>query len=213
VSRSVRVRTVRDISFLMSGKVGFFLAGGLLLALSGCGDGAATEPAAPGAAHQAGPYFDLRGLLDAQVRQLGARHPALTKQVSLRGGATETVRVPEVKWADELQIFYQADINKAALRGAYQVDSASLPSGAMRRTYRLRPGHDNAAVLQLAVTSTASQPQEIQATLRQDNALFFGQKSLHLTLDNGQLRTYGVSGTQKLVLFDTLRYRTQAQVQ
>jgi hypothetical protein len=59
----------------------------------------------------------------------------------------------------------------------------------------------------------ASQPQDIQATLRQDNALFFGQKNLHLTLNNGQLHTYGVSGTQKLVLFDTLRYRTQAQVQ
>jgi hypothetical protein len=213
VSRSVRVRTVRDTSFLMSGKVGFFLAGGLLLALSGCGNGAATDPAAPGAVHQAGPYFDLRGLLDAQVRQLAAHHPALTKQVSLRGGATETVRVPEVKWPDELQIFYQADINKAALRGAYQVDSTNLPSGATQQIYRLRPGHDNAAVLQLAVTSAGGQPQEIQAVLRQDNTLFFGQKNLHLTLDNGQLRTYGVSGTQKLVLFDTLRYRTQAQVQ
>jgi hypothetical protein len=197
----------------MSGKAGFFLAGSLLLALSGCGDGAATDPAAPGAAHQAGPYFDMRGLLDAQVQQLSARHPAIIKQVSLRDGATETVQVPEVKWADELQIFYQADINKAALRGAYQVDSTSLPSGALRRTYRLRPGHDNAAVLQLAVTSAASQPQDIQATLRQDNALFFGQKNLHLTLDNGQLRNYSVRGTQKLVLFDTLRYQTQARVQ
>lgn len=197
----------------MGRNTGFYL---LILAsaaaLSSCDKGAAVDPAAPGAAHVAGPYFDVRGLLDAQVRQLAARHPGVEKQVSLRNNPTETVRVPQVKWADELQIFYQADINKAALRGAYAVDSAHLPGGAMRRTYRLQPGHDNAPVLRLDVTSTAGRPQQVQATLRQDNTLFFGQKDLRLTLQNGQLSQYSVNGVQKLVLFDTLRFRTQAVI-
>ncbi len=196
----------------MSCRTGFYIL--LLPGLTGCGEGTkAPDPAAPGAPHPSGPYFDVRGLLDAQVRQLTARRPSVEKQVSLRNGATETVRVPQVKWADELQIFYQADINKAALRGAYAVDSASLPGGALRHTYRLRPGYDNAPVLRLDVTSAAGQPQQIQATLRQDNALFFGQKDLRLSLQNGQLHQYSASGVQKLVLFDTLRYRTQARVQ
>ena len=183
-----------------------------LACLSGCDRGAAADPAAPGAAHVAGPYFDLRGLLDAQVRQLAARHPGVTKQVSLRGSSTETVQVPQVKWADELQIFYQADINKAALRGAYRVDSAD-EGDAVRRTYTLRPGHDKVPVVRLSVLSAGGQPQEIQASLRQDNVLFSGQKDLELSLLQGKLRTYGVRGTQKLVLFDTLRYQTQARVQ
>lgn len=183
-----------------------------LLTLSSCGGGTAADPAAPGAAHRAGPYFDVRGLLDAQVQQLGASQPGVEKQVSLRGGQPETVRVPQVKWADELQIFYQADINKAALRGAYQVDSVSLPGGAVRRTYRLQRAQDNAPVLSLSVTSMGGQPQQLEANLRQDNALFFGRKSLRLTLQQGQLRQYSVSGAQKLVLFDTLRYQTQARV-
>jgi hypothetical protein len=151
-------------------------------------------------------------LLDAQVQALSARQPGVEKQVSLRDGAPETARVPAVKWADELQIFYQADINKAALRGAYAVDSASLPGGAVRRTYRLLPGHDNAPVLRLAVTSAAGQPQQLTATLRQDNALSFGQKDLQLLLLNGQVSQYSVRGVQKLVLFDTLRYATAARV-
>lgn len=183
-----------------------------MLALTGCGQGTAADPAAPGATHRAGPYFDVRGLLDAQVRLLTASHPSVEKQVSLRGGALETVRVPQVKWADELQVFYQADINKSALRGAYAIDSASLPGGAMRRTYRLLPGHDNAPVLRLDVTSQASQPQEIAAILRQDNTLFFGQKTLQLHLQNGQLSQYSTQGVQKLVLFDTLRYSAAARV-
>lgn len=191
----------------------FYLTAAGLLLLSSCGEGTkAPDPAAPGAARPSGPYFDVRGLLDAQVRQLAARHPGVEKQVSLRGGATETVRVPQVKWADELQIFYQADINKAALHGAYAVDSASLPGGAVRRTYRLLPGHDNAPVLRLDVTSAAGQPQQVQATLRQDNTLFFGQKDLRLLLQDGHLQQYSASGVQKLVLFDSLRYRSQARV-
>ncbi|WP_151087158.1 hypothetical protein [Hymenobacter baengnokdamensis] len=197
----------------MSCKTSFFFAAGCLLVLAGCGQGTtATEEAAPGAAHLKGPYFDMRGLLDAQARQLATQHRGVQKQVSLRGGATETVQVPEVKWADELQIFYQADINKAALRGAYAVDSARLPGGEVRHSYQLRPGHDNAPVLRLDVTSQAGQPQAIRATLRQDNALFFGQKDLRLTLQNGQLSQYSAQGVQKLLLFDTLRYQTAARV-
>ena len=197
----------------MSCRISTYLAATTLLTLAGCGQGTAgPDPAAPGAAHRGGPYFDVRGLLDAQVKALEVRHPSVEKQVSLRGGALETVRVPAVKWADELQIFYQADINKAALRGAYAVDSASLPGGAVRRTYRLLPGHDNAPVLRLAVTSAASQPELLTATLRQDNALSFGQKDLQLTLHNGQISQYSVRGLQKLVLFDTLHYQTAARV-
>ena len=184
-----------------------------LALLSGC-DRPTTgpDPANPEAPHRAGPYFDVRGLLDAQVRQLTARRAEVEKRVSLRGSAPAATRVPQVKWADELQIFYQADLNKAALRGAYAVDSVALPGGAARYTYRRLPGHANAPVLRLDVLRRAGLPQEISAALRQDNALFFGQKTLQLHLQNGQLRQYSVRGLQKLVLFDTLRYQTQAIV-
>jgi hypothetical protein len=198
----------------MSCRTGILLVFGALLTLSSCDKGAqAPDPAVPGAPRAVGPYFDMRGLLDAQIRQLSARHPGATKQVSLRGGPVETVRVPDVKWADELQIFYQADINKAALRGAYRLDSTTEASGVTRRTYTAQPGHPNATVTQLSVLSTGGQPQQIEATLRQDNPLFFGQKHFILTLRQGQLSDYSVQGSQKLVLFDTLRFSTSVRVQ
>ena len=184
-----------------------------LALLSGCDrPTTAPDPAKPEAPHQAGPYFDVRGLLDAQVRQLTARRAGVKKRVSLRGSAPATTRVPQVKWADELQVFYQADLNKGALRGAYAVDSAALPGGIERRTYRRLPGHDNAPVLRLDVLSRAGLPQQISATLRQDNVLFFGQKTLRLDLQDGRLYQYGVRGLQKLVLFDTLHYQTTTRV-
>ncbi len=195
----------------MSCRISLLLAGGILLALSSCGGSTSADTAAPGAPRPVGLYFDVRGLLDAQIRQLTARHPGVTKHVNLRGGSTETVRVPQVKWADELQIFYQADINKAALRGVYRVDSAT-EAGGVRRTYTAQPGRENAPVTRLSVLSAGGQPQEIEATLRQDNPLFSGQKQLRLTLQQGQLSEYSVRGLQKLILFDTLRFSTSARV-
>ena len=183
----------------------WLLAGAGLLA--GCGE---ASPAAPVARRLL--YFDVKGLLTRQVAQLAARKAAVTKRVSLRDEATETVRVPAVKWADELQVFFQADINKAALRGAYAVDSVVLPGGQLRRTYTRRPGQPNAPVARLVVVQQGAVAQEIAATVVQSNALFATRKQLRLRLDNGQLQSYEVTGTQKLVLFDTLRYSAAGRV-
>jgi hypothetical protein len=176
--------------------------------LAGCGE---AGPAAPAARRPL--YFDVKGLLTQQVAQLAQRHAAVTKHVSLRGSAPETVRVPGVKWADELQIFFQADINKAALRGAYAVDSVVLPGGLLRRTYTRRPGQPNAPVTRLTVVQQGPVPQEIAATIVQNNPLFSAQKQLRFELQNGQLRHYEVVGTQKLILFDTLHYTAAGQVE
>ncbi|WP_201984391.1 hypothetical protein [Hymenobacter rubidus] len=186
---------------------GIVLATGLLV-LAGCGD---AGPAAPPARRPL--YFDVKGLLARQVEQLDQRHAAVTKRVSLRGSIPETVRVPTVKWADELQIFFQADINKAALRGAYAVDSVVLPGGLLRRTYTRRPGQPNAPVARLTVVQRGTVAQEVSATISQSNPLFSAQKQLRFQLQNGQLRHYDVQGTQKLVLFDTLRYAAGGQVE
>jgi len=176
--------------------------------LAGCGDAApATSPV------RRPLYFDVKGLLNQQIAQLDGRHAAVTKRVSLRGSAPETVQVPAVKWVDELQVFFQADINKAALRGAYALDSVVLPGGAIRRTYTCRPGQPNAPVARLSVVQQGPVPQAMEATIRQHNVLFSTDKQLRLQLANGLLQTYEVVGTQKLVLFDTLHYAAAGRVQ
>ncbi len=177
--------------------------------LAGCNG----DAAAPASRIRRPLYFDVKGLLTREIQRLTRQHPATTKQVSLRGDAPETVRVAAVKWADELQIFFQADINKAALRGAYVVDSAALPGGAVRYRYTRRPGQPNAPVARLVVVRHGPVAQEIEARIQQHNPLFDTEKQLRMTLTGNQLRTYEVRGTQKLVLFDSLRYAVAGRVE
>jgi hypothetical protein len=210
LTRYVRRQVLHGTSRLSWLKGCVVLAGTLLLGACSSDQAGA---AAQGSSARPPLYFDVKGLLNAQVQQLAARHAAVTKRVSLRGSAAETATVPSVKWADELQIFFQADINKAALRGAYRVDSTLADGGVSQRRYTLRPGYKNAAVEQLLVQSVGGQPVEIRANITQNNPLFAATKQLRLRLQNGKLAEYGVSGTQKLILFDTLRYNTTATVQ
>ncbi|MGI4872295.1 MAG: hypothetical protein ACRYFX_14100 [Janthinobacterium lividum] len=198
----------------------YLLAAALLF--SGCDKPTAADPAVPGAAHAAGPYYDVRGQLDSLVRALDARHAGVQKQVSLRGSAPETKQVPQVKWADELQLFYQADINKAALSGAYEVKKVqvgkvqnNLPVGCTEYTYRRKPGYPNASVVLLKIVcGPGHQLRVLYATVEQHNVLFTSKKELLLTCDNdSRLRNIGytVDGKQKLVFFDPLNFATEAQ--
>jgi hypothetical protein len=158
-------------------------------------------------------YFNVKAFLDTQTAELNRRNPAVEKRVMLRGGQIETTRVLEVDWSKELQIFYQADINKPALRGAYRIDSVANDS-VLRRTYTRKPDIDN-SVERITVVSAITAPavaQEITATLTQDNPLFFSQKRVVLHTASGRLTDYEVKGVQKLVLFDTLRYSAAARV-
>jgi len=187
------------------------LGGAVLLTslLAGCGS---PDPAGP-AGGRAPLYFDVKGLLDQQVKQLSATSPAVEKRATLRDGAAETVRVPKVKWADELQIFYQADINKAALRGVYKVDSTALPGGLTRRRYTRQGTPPNAPVKELVVVSAGPEARLLEADIEQHNTLFDTRKHVQLTLQQGRLRNYEVKGSQKLIFFDALPYAVSGQVE
>ncbi|MBW3129729.1 hypothetical protein [Hymenobacter profundi] len=188
----------------------FLIGAGLWAGATGCGSSA--EADSPASATTVRPaYFPLKEYLDAQATRLNQQQPPVEKRVTLRGSAPETTRVPKIEWDKELQVFYQADINKPALRGAYAVDSTTLPNGTRQILYTRKPGFDN-AVVRLTVVRDASGVRSVDATLQKNNPLFYSEKKLQLRGQAGTLDAYQVQGVQKLVLFDTLRYATNARV-
>jgi hypothetical protein len=181
-----------------------------LLGLAACGpEGSATVR--PNPANRKPAYFDLLGFLQTQTTRLDRRRPAVEKRVLLRDGQQETTRTQPTDWARELQIFQQADINKPALRGLYTIDSVQLSGGLMQRTYRRQPGTDY-PVAQLNVVQQGPTVQSITAVVAQDNPLVYSAKNLELRCQNGTVVSYRVTGVQKLILFDSVRYAVRGQV-
>lgn len=182
-----------------------------LLLLAACGaEDASVRPAA----NRKPNYFDVKGLLDTQIAELNRRQPVVEKQVRLRDGKEETTRVVKTDWSKELQVFYQADINKPALRGLYAPDvPPKAGNGVTRNTYALAHGSD-APVKRLTVESAQERgaTEHLTATIQQDNPLFYSEKKLFLAVRNGQLTEYEVQGLQKLVMFDTVRYSVRTRV-
>lgn len=179
----------------------------LLLAACGPGEDATVRPVP---ANRKPSYFDVKGFLDKQVVELNRRQPTVEKQVRLRDGKTETTRVTKTDWAKELQIFYQADINKPALRGVYEVKNVNQ-SAATGELYQRKAGID-ATVRELFVERTTGYPETISATVIQDNPLFYSEKKLSLRANARGIESYSVEGIQKLVLFDTVRYSVQTRI-
>ena len=180
--------------------------GGLLLLLLATACGQQDAAVRPNPANRKPNYFDVQGFLDAQVTRLSQQQPPVEKQVKLRDGRPETTRVAKTEWSKELQVFYQANINKPALRGAYTV--VPVVDG---RRYQLTPSLD-APVTQLTVTGTGQTPDVLTAIIKQDNPLFYSEKRLRLRTHNGLLTEYEVVGVQKLVMFDTVRYLVRTRV-
>ncbi|WP_375435266.1 hypothetical protein [uncultured Hymenobacter sp.] len=182
---------------------------GVLLLFAACEPGEnATVRLVP--ANRKPNYFDIKGFLDSQVAKLNRQQPVVEKQVRLRDGRLETSRVTETDWSKELQIFYQADINKPALRGAYKIEPVKQQEGS-NTTYKMKPGSE-VSVQELAVTKAADYPKSITATIIQDNPLFYSEKKLQLQADSRGLQSYSVEGIQKLVMFDTVRYTVRTRV-
>lgn len=188
-----------------------------LLMLTACGtEDASVRPAA----NRKPNYFDVKSLLDKQIAELNRRQPVVEKQVRLRNGKLETTRVTKTDWSKELQVFYQADINKPALRGAY-AESVGAPysntEGRSVYAYTRKPDA-NASVESLTISALGAsgptdQLEKLTAVIKQDNALFYSEKTVHLSCNKlGKLTGYSVEGVQKLIMFDTVRYSVRTRV-
>ncbi|MGB0839917.1 MAG: hypothetical protein ACPGXL_07245 [Chitinophagales bacterium] len=69
-------------------------------------------------------FFSLKDYFSQEVNRLTQQQSVLTKTAYLNG-ETETKTLSDVDWAKELQLFFQADINKTAWKDKYQKDSTA----------------------------------------------------------------------------------------
>ena len=79
------------------------------------------------------PFFNLQAYIDRQVDSLQAADIAVTKTITLNG-TTETQELADLKFANDLRIFREADINKPAWLDKYRSEREER-DGQLVQTY------------------------------------------------------------------------------
>ncbi len=140
-------------------------------------------------------YFDLKGLIESQIKTLNKQKPLVQKSIIIAEKSENQV-VKTIDWAKELALFIQADLNKPAFIQSYQVDSSSTGV-----KYTLK-NSENLPVKFLNITNAGTDGINIEALVNNDNYLYQTERHLKLSLKNNQVADYQIDGFQKIVFGD-----------
>ncbi|WP_159469545.1 hypothetical protein [Dyadobacter sp. 3J3] len=158
-------------------------------------------------------YYDLKGFIESQISVLNKEKPEVVKTMSV-SGKNETRTSREMDWKKELELFIQADINKPAYSKSYSItkpDSLTI-------VYALTTGESlPVRYLKIEMDKTSGTPVLVQALLRAENKLYQSEKNIemHGSVKGGlwYLKTYKITGYQKLATMDKKVFYVSAHVQ
>jgi len=162
---------------------------------------AACQPSAE--TNQTKSYFDLKGFIETQIRELEKRKPTVEKKMTL-DGESDTKQTNDIRWDKELDLFIQADLNKQAYQLSYETTQPSPRTN----LYTLKKS-ESKPVQSMKVTfdDKTQMPVSIDVVLREENKLYDSEKQLHLTCGMRpegvwMIKSYVISGFQHLSLTD-----------
>lgn len=150
--------------------------------------------------NQTNKYFDLKGLIESQIKTLNKQKPVVQKSI-LIAEKSENQVVKTIDWAKELELFIQADLNKPAFIQSYQVDSSSTGvKYTLKETEKL-------PVKYLNITKVGTEGINIEALVNNENYLYETERHLKLSLKNNQATDYQINGFQKIVFGDKKNFK------
>ena len=152
-------------------------------------------------------FFDVKTLIQAQMKDLNARKPKVQKTVTVNQ-KSESHIIQDIDWSKELELFTQADLNKTAYQQSYSRDT----SYAQTLIYVLHTDeHLPIKTLRVAFDK-AQKPTKIEATIGSKNYLYESEKHLTLIMTNGKLQAYDIEGFQQLALGKREEFRIVGKV-
>ena len=186
----------------------------LLLLIIGFNVSVFTCCTAPQSNKPTGPYYDLKGQVEAQVKLLNQLKAGSNKH-AVTGNKTEDISLKSINWEQELELFKEADITKPALSGLYKTDSISQDG----RTYvHYTASYSQAPVryIKLVLEGKKRTLVRAEAQIKKDNFLTEGSFTISIHLKNtpegASLEHYKAEGWNKVFGSDTTRYSLSGTV-
>jgi len=163
-------------------------------------------------------FFDFDELIDEQISQLSQRKRVLEKVVQMSTTKSDTAFLPSVQgWGSELEIFRQLEtFNKPTYQNAYQIkDSLNDPKSNLK-IRQFEAADVPVPLIRFYYQGEFIRLRRIYAEIAERNLLYSTRRILTIDFEEEDgkplLAHYGVSGFQKMILRDTVRFSIQGQI-
>lgn len=163
-------------------------------------------------------FFDFDGLIDEQISQLSQRKRVLEKVVQMSTTKSDTAFLPSVQgWGSELEIFRQLEtFNKPTYQNVYQIKDSLKDPKSNLKIRQFEAAHVPVPLIRFYYQDEFSRLRRIYAEIAEKNLLFSTRRILTIDFEEEDgkplLARYGVSGFQKMILRDTVRFSIRGQI-
>lgn len=168
------------------------------------------------------PYFDFDSLVTRQIKSLSPLGDSIKKIAVMDGKQDASAfRATEEDLRHELDVFQQLDvINKPIYKNAFLVsEEEDTKSNLKVRIYRLNQQSNIQSpvdFVRLYYLNNIHHLKKIESVYQEENALYFTKRHLTVELeeenDKPMLKRYSISGVQKMILNDTVKFTISGNI-
>lgn len=154
-------------------------------------------------------YYNVDSLITAAAEKSIGNGESLTivKEVSIDGETEEkSLNLGKAELETELRLFRELDLNQPALLYSYD---RSKQNNII--SYRLKNAEEQTGIISLDI-SEDGEKKLIEGVFKEDNPIYYTNRRLRLTIENGKLSSYGMTGKQKMILKDTIHYSMKGTI-
>lgn len=192
-----------DLNQFNVGWIGFFLVGCCFI-FGGCREEEKEPYANP---TQIDLYFPLIEFLEEKTEVLDGGE--VSKTIAVNEESEEIIiNLSAEDWREELDVFFQADINKSALATAYHTTETDD-----ELVHTLKPG-EKGTVKEIRVFKVADKVASIEVVAVRNNLFYHSEVAGRIQMDEQQedLSSYSLSGRQKVWFLPETQLEVKANI-
>ncbi len=151
-------------------------------------------------------YSPIRALLKKEEAFLAKKNPQVLK-ISVFDTKYDSIVIGDIRWDQELTLFYALDILKPSLKGIYKIEADTLKGLLIEKYSKADKSTHPVEQMQL-VKNAKGIITRISATEHRENPFFSTNTNYRLDFDttNGQIRNYELSAIKKFLWGKTDTY-------
>lgn len=156
-------------------------------------------------------YFDIEALLDKELNKLTDQGASLEKVLNADGSEERLTIAPDsAGWHEQMQLFYDAGINKPGFMDQYFEESLPPIMGVSKVIYSAKNQKNALQVMECSYES--DRLTKIRLLVKETNVIYTITKEMYLYLGEEGITGFQIMGEESMRMKDDLSYSIQGTV-